>query len=290
MGHIFQQQLALPRASHSRPPRLRFVYQNQGAATHYRVHHQIEQAKLAGFDPVAAPLDARRQLYSLAGADLLYLYRLPLTSRTVPLLLAARLARIPVVFDSDDLVWDEDERRYNNLDAHYDAATIVAIVKTARRLALLMRRVDAFVFATPYLARLAEQRFHQPAYVNANAVSAAMIAAAEEACARRVRPDDGPVTIGYFCGTPRAHDEDFALVAPVLRVLLDQQPHLRLRCYGDLRIPNALAVLGPARIERRSAVRWEELLAHVAEVDITIAPLIDNPQRRAKSAVKVLEA
>jgi glycosyltransferase involved in cell wall biosynthesis len=302
-GRILRQQLALGRAlpalaarslrraRRPGPPRLRFVFEDLGGATRYRVHHQIEQAALAGFEPVAAPLSDTRGLYDLADADLLYLHRVPLTSRSLPLLFAARGLRVPVVFDSDDLVWDEAERQFNHLDAHYDAAAVADILKTARRLALTMRRADALVLATPHLARLAAGRFPQPTYVNANAVSAAMVAAAEQAYVRRgARPADDAVTIGYFCGTARAHDEDFALVAPVLRVLLDQQPRLRLRCYGGLRVPDALSALGPERVELRPAVPWDELLAHVAAVDIAIAPLIDNPQRRAKSAVKVLEA
>jgi glycosyltransferase involved in cell wall biosynthesis len=37
-------------------------------------------------------------------------------------------------------------------------------------------------------------------------------------------------------------------------------------------------------------VEWHKLPRQIAQVDINIAPLVDNPQRRAKSPVKYLEA
>lgn len=41
-----------------------------------------------------------------------------------------------------------------------------------------------------------------------------------------------------------------------------------------------------AQIERVPFVDWRELPGLIAQVDINIAPLMDNPQRRSKSAVK----
>jgi glycosyltransferase involved in cell wall biosynthesis len=281
---------ALRRARRQGPPRVRFVYNDLGAPTRYRVHHQVEQAALVGLEAEAVPLEDLDRLYDLGACDLLYLYRLPLTSHTWPLLAAARLLGIPALFDSDDLVWDPAERRYNYLDDHYSPRVVAAILKGARRTAALMRRVDAFVFSTPYLAQLARRRFRQPIFVNENALSSAMLAAGAEAYARRPPPTE-QVVIGYFCGTPHVHDEDLAGIAPALRAVLDRHPAVCLRFYGELRLPAALDAPSYAgRVERRPAVPWHELLAHIAQVDVNIAPLVDNPQRRAKSAVKYLEA
>src|SRR6185295_7702819 len=66
---------------------------------------------------------------------------------------------------------------------------------------------------------------------------------------------------------------------------------VRLRIYGGVDLSGKLA--GPeyaARVELRAAVDWRDLPRHIAQVDVSIAPLVDNPQRRAKSAVKYLEA
>jgi glycosyltransferase involved in cell wall biosynthesis len=273
-------------------PRIRFVYDDIGAPARYRVDHQIEQARIAGFAVHDAPLEGPRNPYDLAACDLLYLYRLPLTLRTWPLILTARRMRIPIVFDTDDLVWDLAERQYNYLDAHYSPQVVARILRTIRRTYAIMRQANALVFSTPYLAQLAARSFRQPVYVNANALSHAMVASANQAYARRPPPQESArVTIGYFSGTPRVHEEDLASVAPALAELLDRHAGVVLWIYGGVQLRGALAEQRyEARIEQRPLVSWNELPRHIAEVDITIAPLVDNPQRRAKSAVKYMEA
>lgn len=274
------------------PPRIRFVYHDYGAPTRYRVEHQIEQARIAGFAVQDAPLDGPGNPYDLTECDLLYLYRLPLTLRTWPLILGARRMRIPIIFDTDDLVWDLAERQYSYLDAHYPPKDVRRALHTIRRTYAIMRQANALVFSTPYLAQLAAWSFRQPAYVNANALSHAMIAGAERVYAqRRARRHVPGTIIGYFSGTPRVHEEDLASVTPALAEILDRHAQVVLRIYGGVQLQGALAEQRfEARIEQRPLVGWTELSRHIAEVDITIAPLVDNPQRRAKSAVKYMES
>jgi hypothetical protein len=264
------------------PARIRFVYDDIGAPARYRVDHQIEQARLAGFDVQDAPLEGPGNPYQLA-CDLLYLYRLPLTPRTWPLVTAAQRMHIPIVFDTDDLIWDSAERQYSFLDDHYSPRVVARILRTIRRTQAMMRRADALVFSTPYLARMAAQSFRQPIYVNANALSKAMVAAAEEAYRRRqARAASTSVIIGYFSGTPHVHEEDLASIGLALSDLLDRDASVTLRIYGGVELRGALAERRyAARIEQRSLVGWTDLPQHVSEVDINIAPLIDHPERRA---------
>ncbi|MDQ2998434.1 MAG: glycosyltransferase [Chloroflexota bacterium] len=273
-------------------PRIRFVYDDIGAPARYRVDHQIEQARIAGFAVHDAPLEGSANPYDLATCDLLYLYRLPLTLRTWPLILTARRMRIPIVFDTDDLVWDVAERQYSYLDAHHSPPVVAAILRTIRRTYATMRHANALVFSTPYLAQLAARSFHQPGYVNANALSHAMVAIADQVYAQRRARLYAPGTIiGYFSGTPGVHEEDLASITPALCSTLDRDTSVLLRIYGGVQISGALADQRyEAQIEQRALVGWRELLHHIAEVDINIAPLIDNPQRRSKSAVKYMEA
>lgn len=269
--------------------KIRFVYVHEGAPMRYRVLHQAEQARLQGFETEIVALENRAQLYRLENCDLLYLYRVPLTSRSLPLVFLARWRRIPVVFDSDDLVWDEQERHYNFLDEHYSPAQVKDILLTNRRLRAMMRWSDAHVLSTGYLRDQAQSYFQKPGFVNWNALSDEQIALGESAYRQR-QTDPSSVVIGYFCGTPHVHDEDFASIAPALAALLGQHKQVRLRLYGQLGIPDSLLTTFADRIERYQAVAWEELSGHMAKIDIALAPLIDNPQRRSKSAVKYLEA
>ena len=232
---------------------------------------------------------AWRAAAHLRGVDLLYLHRLPLSQRTLPLLLAARRAQVPVAFDTDDLVWDTRDLHYSYLSHHYTRRQIARMLLFAVRMRLLMAQVQALVVSTDYLAGLARAAFRKPVFVHQNALSAEQLARSEAALTQQ-RAGDGPV-IGYFSGTPRVHDEDMALVAPALARTLRQVPGARLRVYGDVTLSGALA--GPdvaAQVERRGVVDWHHLPEAIAGVDVSIAPLVSNPQRRAKSAVKYLEA
>ena len=267
---------------------VRFSYPDLGASTRYRIDHQREQAILAGLHTEVVPVTDTTQLYDLSSCQLLYLYRMPLGPRSAALLAAARLRHIPVIFDSDDLVWDQGMRSYEHLDKHYDAYTIARILRTARRTQLLIGHVDAIVTSTPYLAARARLATAKPVYVNMNAVSREMVALS---LATRPRPADERVLIGYFSGYPRVHDEDVASISMVLLTILTRYPQLRLCIYGELNLPDELYTASlSSQIERRAAVDWRALPQEIAQMDINIAPLVDNPQRRSKSAVKYLEA
>lgn len=273
----------------SAPPRLLFLHHELGAPTRYRVHNHVEQARLAGLEARAALVEAARPA-DVRAADLLYLHRLRLTRQTLPLLLAARLRRVPVAYDSDDLVWDARIRRYERLDAHHPPAAVRRLLAEARRARWLMALADAHVLSTPYLAARASETFRKPAHVHPNALSPELLALSAAARAGRPAPDDA-VTIAYFSGTRHAHDDDLASVAGPLRAALDAHPRARLLLVGEVALPAPLAAhAGAGRVARRPPAPWRDLPALIAGADLNIAPLVDNPQRRAKSAVKYLEA
>jgi glycosyltransferase involved in cell wall biosynthesis len=287
--------VALPRtitAPRRSPPRLRFVYLDTGASTRYRIWHHLEQAQIAGFVADAVPLHDSRRLYDLSQTDLIYIHRLPLVVLTLPLVVAARLRRIPLVFDTDDLVWDEREREYNFLDRHYDAAAIVQLMRHVRRIRRLMQCATALVLSTPYLAKLASVDIPRPTFVSPNVLSREQVALSQRAFEeRRRRLSASALVIGYFCGHAHVHDEDLASIGAALRAVMEVHPRARLRFYGELSLPPEL--MEPPiceRIELLPVVDWRDLPRHIAAVDINIAPLVDNPQRRGKSAIKYLEA
>jgi hypothetical protein len=155
----------------------------------------------------------------------------------------------------------------------------------------------------------------KPAYVQRNAASAEMVAAAEQAYALRQQrlalgaqasspaPPGAkeqasspalptalqPVVIGYFSGTG-SHNRDFTLVAPVLAELMGRYPHLWLHLSGHLEIGGSLLAYTD-RIRRAPFVAWQELPSLVAQIDINLAPLeLDNPFCQAKSEIKYTEA
>src|SRR3954452_3020189 len=123
----------IARSSSTAAHRIAFVYRNIGAPTRYRVFHQIEQAQLAGlaFDTIELPHALGPEC--LDGCALLYLHRVALGPRSGALVLAARRCGIPVVFDSDDLVWDLRDRQYSFLDTHFRRDRVVRHMLFIRR-------------------------------------------------------------------------------------------------------------------------------------------------------------
>ena len=266
-----------------------FAWCGTGASMRYRITHHHEHLK-ATTSEIDKTIGHNRIGNLQFHYSVLYIHRLPLTSRTLPLVVLAKLYRIPIIFDSDDLVWDPREREYNFLDKHYPPDVINGILKGTSRLHAMMRLADAFVFSTPYLAQRAALDFRQPAFVNLNALSREQVGLSSIAMQMRIN-DSRKIVIGYFSGQAKVHDEDFAIVAPALRAILDRYPKVSLRTYGGLALPTELrSPMYLRQIEQYAAVDWRELPQHIANVDINIAPLIDNPQRRSKSAVKYLEA
>ncbi|MFW2454386.1 hypothetical protein [Methyloversatilis discipulorum] len=91
-------------------------------------------------------------------------------------------------------------------------------------------------------------------------------------------------SISYFSGT-HTHDADFKLVLPALQSLLDEMPRLTVRVVGPLethfRHPR---LLFGRRLDFRQYVDL------VRNSYLTIAPLVDTPFTRCKSAIKVLES
>jgi O-antigen biosynthesis protein len=289
-GHLRALAQALARPRQPRPPdspaSIRYVYASPGASMRYRVQHQIEAAGLAGLRADAVSLDDPEHLYTLMGADLLVLHRTALGPRSAMLLLLARRWGVRVAFDADDLVWDAQQRQYEFLDRHYAPQEVEQILRTARRTEQLMRRVDAMILATPFLAQRA-QSTRRPTHVLMNAVSSEMVALAAKVAAPASAPEI--VRIGYFSGHPRVHDEDLATLGAALAHLLQQSPQVQLTLCGEVALPIELERFRD-RVERRAPVDWRQLPYEIARVQINIAPLVDNPQRRSKSAVKYLEA
>ncbi len=103
---------------------------------------------------------------------------------------------------------------------------------------------------------------------------------------RRWRPNDDFV-IRYFAGSP-SHDDDFAMVAPVLREFLDRYRDVHVEVFGPLNGLERLA--SPERVRQHARLRpFEHLPPYLASSWVTIAPLRRSAYNYAKSAIKFLE-
>ena len=99
---------------------------------------------------------------------------------------------------------------------------------------------------------------------------------------------DGPVTIGYFSGTP-SHVRDFAIASPSMARLLDEDEDVSVRIVGYL---DDLGALEPhrERVEFQKFMHYVELQRSIAEVEVNIAPLSHTAFNICKSDLKFFEA
>ncbi len=98
----------------------------------------------------------------------------------------------------------------------------------------------------------------------------------------------GAVTLGYFSGTP-THARDFAVAVPAVVRLLERDPDVRLRLVGRLDVADELADLED-RIEVLPFMSFIELQRTIAEVEINLAPLQSHGFTDCKSELKYFEA
>ncbi len=270
--------------------RVLFVTEANGATLRYRVLNQIEELQIANIQCAALHPSYHGIRASAHDCDVLVLYRLHPRTRIEHILEVARSNGARIVFDTDDLVWDQRIVEYCQLEQHHSADEIAQLGQGFERTASLMQQVDAFVASTPFLAELIRTDFSQPVFVNMNALSQAIIAQSQLLYAQRQqRAASEQLIIGYFSGWPRTHEQDLALALPGIQQALDQLPQARLRIVGHFdqaQLPIAMQ----ARVDVAPFVAYDHLLAAISEVDINLAPIVNNPHRRAKSAVKFLEA
>ncbi|MFM2090977.1 MAG: hypothetical protein RLZZ127_1466, partial [Planctomycetota bacterium] len=131
------------------------------------------------------------------------------------------------------------------------------------------------------------RRVHPEAQVQVvpNVVSAHWLEQGSATC-RPWAPGDQRI-IRYLPGS-KFHEPDFAVAAPGLAAYLRASPAAHLEIVG----PVSTEGYGfpPRQVSHRKAVPFEHLPALLASSWVTIAPLLDSPFTRCKSAIKFLES
>ncbi len=256
----------------------------RGDTQRYRCHHAAAQLRLLGHEAVVLWQSDPKVLEAARWADLLILHR-PARTHYLTTLLETAGDR-PRVYETDDLIFDPDL-----LDQ-------VPIVRQAEpRLAQEMRTYvlasapvpdlcHAALTSTQPLAEALEARGLR-AWIHRNGLSPRWLDLCRQA--RAEIGDGGDPTLGFFSGSP-SHDDDFALLAPVLARLMERHRRLRLLLGGYVTVPPVLQPYED-RIERFPFVDWEDLPRAMARAHVHLAPLdLTNPFARARSELKYLEA
>jgi glycosyltransferase involved in cell wall biosynthesis len=262
-----------------------------GDAFRYRCEHQAEQLRLLGLTVDVAYFDQVDYPAALEGYQCYWLHRVAHTDLLEDFIRRAQKRGKPVIFDTDDLVFDEEKIPYiralqwmpsDEVDLYYDG------VRRYHRTLSLCR----FATVTTEPLREAIQKLfpQNQCYINPNVLSDAQLKQAEAALQTdRPAEDNQIVRIAYFSGT-RTHNIDFEECSRALERVLETHSNVRLMLVGHLDVGTEFDRFGD-RIERYPLLPWHELPKMLRNVDINLAPLeLDNPFTESKSTLKYFEA
>ena len=177
---------------------------------------------------------------------------------------------VRVVYEIDDDLWRLPS--WNPARAQYTPEVLGHIEN-------VMRQCNAVTVSTESLGARVEGLGCDDVFVIPNGVPLDLVPPR----AMRTRPG---VRVGWF-GT-RTHQGDLALVIPALQRLVKEWAHVTLVLMGDT-LPGLWPV---GRVETYQGVHPTGYYGALQklELDIVLAPLVDNDFNRAKSPVKALEA
>jgi GT2 family glycosyltransferase len=255
----------------------------------YRCDHQTEQLEMFGVSVDVKRTDEIQWGEIADRYGLFVLHRVAFNEHVKWFIGVARRKGKPVIFDTDDLVFDPEALRahFPGLD-HLDAGERRAFERRVERSYETLLSADAATTSTEPLAEVA-RTLNDHVAVTPNTVSSAMLEQADAALAEAHSEAGGEVTIAYMSGTP-THDRDFLEAAQALRAVLEEFELTRLLIVGDLRLGREFAAL-LGRIRTVEFQPWYRLPKILVEVDVNLAPLErDNPFTESKSCIKYLEA
>lgn len=253
--------------------------------TRYRVLNKAEQLRKNGF----AVKVVNASEFSLAQAQYashIIIYRAPWSAQLQLLCDLAREEHKPVYFDIDDLVFDTlytDQLSYTQGLSDKEKGNYDAGVKNYGK---MLAACDGAITSTN---QLKEEllKYKDSVLLNRNLASSELIAVSSQFLKEDFGTDDR-IKIGYFSGSI-SHNENFELIKPAIKEVLDNYPFVELHIVGHLDIPQDMKPY-TQRIIVHDYVDWKALPQLISQVDINLAPLVDSVFNRAKSEIKWIEA
>jgi len=255
--------------------------------TRFRVEHQVEQLALVGVSACVINAWDMTLADEARGKTLLF-FRCPVDDTVRAVIDLAHRHGKKVFFDVDNLAIDT---------SYTDALPVVRDMSDedkavfdddVRRIGETLRLCDGAITTTQALAGELT-KYVDEVHVNRNVASSEMTALSAAALLERCEePPRDYVSLGYFSGS-HTHNEDFALIVPVLVEVFSARPTVRLTVTGVSGLPEELESFS-SRIDIVPNVDWRELPKLYASVDVNLAPLVDTLFNRAKSENKWTEA
>lgn len=259
----------------------------EGESKRYRVYNLIEALKLEHvYSETCYEID--EYIYNneyLKKFDAVVLFRSGYSDRIDKLRNILTELSIPMVYDIDDLVFDEEI--VDQIDSYkrmneYDQEQYLNGVKSIKRTLLLCDYITA---STEFLCKYIYEKFSKKTFYIPNGLNNKQIEIASkiQICESSMR------FISYLSGT-KTHDADFIEVSKALKRILRENTNIYLKIIGHLDIETLFEGLED-KILHMDFMNWEDLMIELSNSYINLAPLeIDSVFSHAKSELKYFEA
>lgn len=205
----------------------------------------------------------------------------------------ARRLGIHIGFDVDDMVYTTKYISLitNTLSVCMNEDRYDYWFSYTSRLEATLRLCDYTITTNNYLAEFLRKDTNKRCFIAPNFYNRIQASVSDSYYKQKeVQRSEKKFVIGYFSGTP-SHINDFLLIEPEILRLLDEYDDMVLRIVGFMELPPVLNdYINSGKIERIPLQNFIELQALMAEVDVSIVPLVNNEFSNCKSELKFYEA
>ena len=250
-------------------------------STRYRCFYPVEAARALGHRAFVTTQDAM-ETADPALFDLIVLHRPSFTPTTIRFLRAARAAKVRLIADYDDLIFDPAYAAESSL--FQTTWNTVATQQAFARNTDALRLFNEFTVSTAPL-RDNVLALHPGAAVHVlpNSVSPTLWSLI---AGRGYQQRDERPYVGYFPGTA-THDEDFRVAAQGVADFCRDR-NVSLRIIGPITTDGDM--FRGVNVERLALQPFNEMFDSLSSCRVVLAPLKPTRFNRAKSHIKLVEA
>jgi O-antigen biosynthesis protein len=258
-----------------------------GDSAFYRAKNQAEELNLHGLKCASTIVEDPFLSKCAYKFKIFIFHRTHYTPKIARLVEEIKNQEKEIIFDTDDLVFDaklfhetDSYKTMNPLERRqYEKGVGEEIISDPY--------VRICTTTTSYLAEKIKEKDKQ-VFVSKNKLSDHELEIADEILKKKEKARDGKIRIGYFSGT-LSHNQDFSMITPVLKVILNKYPQAELYLAGYLEPSHSLNMFG-SRIHILPYVPRDKYYENIWKVDINLAPLVkDDPFCESKSELKFFE-
>lgn len=272
------------------PPKfVLMVSGSPGDAQRYRCTNRVEEFEYLGLS--ADSVESNQVDYESAWGryEMFLLHRVQISPQVERFIRRAKALGKPVIFDTDDLVFDQRPDRLSPITRYMNPKELRIHKDFVYRNGRTLELCDAAIVSTECLRDCILDLFPaKTIYLHRNAASQKFIDLVDVVRAQFVKPKSDLVRIAYVSGS-KTHKDDFAECVRPLRRLLETYPHVRMMAVGHVEIPAEVRDLS-SQVEAVPPVPWYQVPLHYGVVDINLAPLeLNNLFTESKSELKYFE-